>query len=350
MDGFRKVLAARAAFVAVFLAALWIPLLGTLGGSDAVLRGEKRLAAPWPSLGTGYREFPGAFERAFSDRFGFRSEMGAAYRWLVYHLGLMGSGRGGVVEGKEGWRFYASGRLDDTLEVASGGLRLSEEELASAADRLLAWQRWFEERGARFYYLSLPNKASVYPQYLPDRIKPSLVGTRTDQLLRRLKSRGVNVLAPYEALRAAGESDDRLYYRWDTHWTNLGCLVAYRAIAPAFSGSYWIRWERFAVAEGRRRFGDLQGFVGLPGAFEDHDPKVDWAGPAKPEGLPKALVFHDSFMLSLARFLELSFSELELVPADRPSAEAFAGSGAEVVIFEQVERFAHALPELPLPE
>ena len=96
-----------------------------------------------------------------ADHFAFRQEMitaGAALDAAVFHV----SAEEDVVLGREDWLFYRE-TLEDYLRTAP----LGEQQLFGAARTLALLREYAQSRGAELYVTVAPNKASLYPEYLP---------------------------------------------------------------------------------------------------------------------------------------------------------------------------------------
>ncbi len=96
------------ALAAVFAAGIALPGLSMfVAGSRTTMQFENRPAAPWPVV-TGYRlppDFPGAFERAFADRFGGRDALIGFHHAATVVL-FRRSPVQNVLVGRDGWLYY----------------------------------------------------------------------------------------------------------------------------------------------------------------------------------------------------------------------------------------------------
>ena len=368
----------NAFFVVCFLAILFLPLITMPLSSQSTIESEKRNPNPWPRwnelFSNTYPEFAAKFEEAFQDRFGMRVGMTRLYNRLLFHLDLMSFSRTLVAQGKGGWHFYASGGDEDTLQIYSGGLDFDDDELNRMTSALLAWQDWLAKKDIRFYYLLLPDKISVYSQYKPTYLSKNPSGTRTEKLSLSLEREGVNVINPLETLSILARHNDLLYFKWDTHWTWLGSYHAYldtlRAITKDFSNLEAYKLPNYVFTESTRTGGDLVDLLGIGGNYSDHFIEVTADGAALPNfqetgslemgetvkvswgdpSLPRAVIFHDSFMLSMGSYLAANFRETTFVFRDELEKQIIERENPDLVIFAQVERFAHQLLKQPFPE
>lgn len=136
---------------------------------------------------------------------------------------LSDSGSPQVVVGRKGWLYFRP-----ALNSALGAGRMEPDEMTRLADALAAMADRLALRGTRLVLLIAPDKASVYPQYLPCYILPGSTGlTDRVRLLTLLKERGV--LAPdlFSLFQASGAP---LYLQTDTHWNARGAWLAFDAL------------------------------------------------------------------------------------------------------------------------
>ena len=154
---------ARIALTA-FLAACLIPSAGMLLLPQGEAAANQTLA-PAPRLfledGSFNTQVLDEVTDYVADHFAFRQEMitaGAALDAAVFHV----SSEEDVVLGREDWLFYRE-TLDDCLHTNP----LSEQQLFGAARTLALLQEYAQSRGAQLYVTVAPNKASLYPEYLP---------------------------------------------------------------------------------------------------------------------------------------------------------------------------------------
>ena len=138
-------------------------------------------------------------------------------------LSLLHGSSNGVIQGERGWLFSEE-TLDDYF-----GVTLSPRALYSLAKTVRLTQDAAEREGSRFVFTVVPNKNTLYPQYMPARY---IKGESSNlSLLRQyLDKLGVHWLDMEQAL--AGQEKE-LYLRDDTHWNNLGALYGYNAVMDA---------------------------------------------------------------------------------------------------------------------
>lgn len=84
------------------------------------------------------------------------------------------------------------------------------------------YEKEMRARGAHFYFMPVPNKATAYAGLLPERPRPVFF----DALVREARTGGISLIdlkTPYDAAISRGEL---LYHPDDTHWNRRGVLLA----------------------------------------------------------------------------------------------------------------------------
>ena len=350
--------------IAIFLAAISLPLGGKLLGLESAFAlTENRRPAPLPTIelkGWSLVSFPRRFERYWNDSFAFRRYL---IRWHgLTKLGLGLSPSPKVVLGKDGYLFYAAEQSVDYFRAAKP---FSPIELARWRDDLEGRRAWLAERGIRYLVVVAPNKETIYPEYMPEGIRPVRPETRLDQLLKELRENSnVAVLDLRGALRRA-KLDGRVYHKTDTHWNDAGAFVAYREIlaqlqklVPGIDGN-----PAPISFQAQRTDGlDLARLTALEDRFPEEQinailRKPRQAREAKGDptesftttevavmecatcGEARAVMFHDSFNTNVAPFLAEHFGRIVYVSGSSLNRALIQHERPSVVIQEFVERY-----------
>src|SRR5215467_13273843 len=361
------------ALVVVFLVAICLPALDVFLDLDPTrLREKRRLAAPPPVRLSQPLEvsYTAAFESWWKDNFGFRRSLVVGYSRVLLALGV--SPTPSVIVGRSGWLFFAG---DEALASYRAVQPFTEAEVMQWQRRMEQRQAWLAERGIRFLVVIAPNKETIYPEFMPARLNRVRETTRLDQLMTQMRTRSsVAIIDPRGALRSA-KADGALYFRTDTHWNGAGAWLLHREVVkqlrawyPEIEATPTVPLVR--VSSGWS--GDLATMLGLEGRLgEDRllfePPRASRAADPGPRPLDpqrrlsaaerplasrlRAVMFHDSFGLSLQPLLSESSSRIvfssgptdwrlnfdpALIERERPA----------VVIQEIAERFAVASTSL----
>ena len=251
------------------------------------------------------------------------------------------------------------------------------KRIASLAEKR---REWAEENGKKFYILVCPDKATVYWDYLPSGLERAET-TRLDQFISYMSENSeVPVIDVREELTAAREEyGDELYYNYDTHWNSNGAFVAYtkmmKRIQEDFPSAVLYRKNDFNVKYYETYMKDMPYYLGYYDSYYDEGPVYSLKfGPAavltekesdgnygqyifceewedgyrdnlihmkfksKNESAPSLYMMRDSYAVSLVPFLKESFSESSFDWTYDFSCDEILDSGADVVVFEIVEK------------
>ena len=115
----------------------------------------------------------------------------------------------------------------------------SVAEMKEIAENLLKQRDKIEAAGSKFVLLIVPNKESVYFEYLPDEIrekKPK--SSRTDDLVGYLQANTDLDIIYMKDKYLSMKDETRIYYKTDTHWNMVGCYVALQEVLRNLYGTY----------------------------------------------------------------------------------------------------------------
>ena len=257
----------------VFLVLLWLPTLDTFFHFDQTPAfNEKRLPAQFPRFNSGFaglKKYVGGLEAYFNDHFGFRSQL---IHWHArWQLEFFNIGRTDVMIGKEGYLYFDEVGMH-MIEHYQGTLQFSPQELA-ALQQLHEYRRdWLAQRGIQYLFVVVPDKQSIYPEYLPSWLKAGRQHTKLDQFVSYMHGHStVMVLDLRPALRAARRIAPT-YYKTDSHWNFFGGYVASEEIIKALSGKIPglapLPLDSFELKKEKLERGDLTTMLGV---YADED-------------------------------------------------------------------------------
>lgn len=312
--------------------------------------------------------FPSGFQDFFSDNFGLRATYISTVSYITSKL-FADSLNEKVIIGKNGWLFF-----DQTIDDYLGKDRLSDLEVKRLARILAVMSSYIRSLGIEFYFMPVPNKNSVYPEYMPKRYSdvrdpdPSLL----IRLTKELSNEGIGMielLTDYINRKEEG----LLYHKKDTHWNNKGAYIACTKILDLLDVPY-IRIEETNYDIRKDHFGDLQKM--LTPAFRILDDQVyinqdneysyisnfrtfdDLAIITGAKGSDKTLLMHrDSFANALIPLLSGHFLESYYYRHFPYDYSLLLSHSPDAVIVQIAERSLKTLleslpvyPSLPLTE
>lgn len=320
---------------------------------------EKRTLAARPDLGlAGLPSYPRRYETYFNDHFQFRNQL---VRWnsLLRVKWLRTSPAPLVLVGREGWWFMRSeGWVPGTgLDNQLGLAPFSQAEVDRLLRRLQTQADWCQARGILLLFVFCPDKASIYPEYLPRGYRRISAETRLDQVLagaRQYPSLRVLDLRP--ALREA-KKQNLVFLKKDNHWNLFGGFAGYRQIARELSGLFP---GISPVEENEVRFTfttqkqvgwafNLVGLLNASQAFDDVICDAVFPAPAREGGFPQVLYLHDSMIYGMAPFLKANHGRPDFLHHDlKPLSAYYAQIEARrpaVVVYELSENRLNLLLE-----
>jgi alginate O-acetyltransferase complex protein AlgJ len=172
--------------------------------------------------------FPVNFAKYFELNFGYRKNLISMHTKLAGEA-LHESTSRMVVEGKDGWLFLAE---TGSIEDYRGLLPFSESQLKRWKQALESRHNWLADRGIHYIFVVCPDKHTIYPEYMPDRINRVQAETRLDQLVRYINQSGseVEILDLRPALLET-KQQHLCYQPQESHWNGLGAFAGYQQIA-----------------------------------------------------------------------------------------------------------------------
>ncbi len=164
------------------------------------------------------KNFSDKFDTYFTEHLIFRPQLVSCDNY--FKAQLLKSDTANVISGKDGYLFSV-----DTLDDYTGKT-FSERKCHNIVQTLKLIQEKSEHTGNRFVFTVVPNKNTIYPQYMPDRYKKGR--TSNLELLETLCEKyGVHYCNLKRVLQFV---DNELYLKRDTHWNNLGAVYGVNAL------------------------------------------------------------------------------------------------------------------------
>ncbi|MBR4513806.1 MAG: hypothetical protein IKO61_02835 [Lachnospiraceae bacterium] len=191
---------------------------------------EKRELTKFPAYMAEGRlnvDFSNQFESWLNDRIPYRAELLAASNTIKSEL--LHAPSSNVIVGKDGWLFYETESADYMDTNA-----MTDDQIRAAAVTLSLIEENIEDRGGHFLFVPMPNKASVYDEYMPSCYRKAESNNLT-RLTNELKNYNVKFADMKELLRE--HKAEGLYHRRDSHWNYKGALLGYYTITNMLKGS-----------------------------------------------------------------------------------------------------------------
>ncbi|GFK95244.1 putative alginate O-acetylase AlgJ [Fundidesulfovibrio magnetotacticus] len=364
--------------IAGFVLAICIPCMAQIAGYNPEVPLQEGENLPLPGLSFDLQTLGQtvySLRRNWLDRnFGIRKTL---VRWqALLDVRFFGASMPSdpVLAGKNGWLYLA--QENPSLNVISDYrviAPLTPEQLAVWVKVFTSRRDWLAARGIRYMVVVAPNKASIYPEHIPERFNKARDVSKLDQLCSALANADVDVLDLRPALMEA-KTNGKAYYSTDSHWTPFGAFFAYRATADQlkrhFPSLEPLPGTDFAFSERPGLKGGLSYMIALGDIYGENEVMVTPKRPLKAReesgvraelnhfqplstysqadtSLPKAVVFRDSFLHEMMPFLAEHFSRIHLVWPYPTSSnkirdfdrDAILREKPDIVIDEFVERY-----------
>lgn len=224
---------------------------------------ELEIPTGWGNFRTG--ALTTTLEKQLDLKLPHRENLIALANGLRYLL-LRGSADA-VRVGRHGWLF-----LSEEIQYDPQG----NANLLARADLMRSVARHLQQQGIAMVVAVVPDKARLYAHELAAGVYPAYNAQRYADVLQALRQRQVQTVDLLNPLLAASQNAE-VYYRGDTHWNQIGALVAAQEIAAATRTLALQPSTRFETSPSgplAARTGDLvrlMGLAGLPACLRPGD-------------------------------------------------------------------------------
>lgn len=247
----------------IFMGILVLPFLNErFDLIEEVVGNENRKKAKKPNFDVNkLDEFTKAYDKYYTDNFNLRDNFIEIISEIDFNLFNVSPVPNRVTVGNEGW-LYA------TKSVANYKAKnlFSPQELKDLKLELKTRSEWAVQHEMKYYLALVPNKISIYPEYLPRQIIKVADSTRYDQLIALNDFAGIEIINVRKNILKNKKGKHRLYQITDDHWNHLGAYYGYQAIMNRLS-EYFTELEvspldQFTI-ETNNRNGNLAGIINV---------------------------------------------------------------------------------------
>ncbi len=358
--------------IAVFFAILFMLPISfllnqkfSIDASEASYLQENRTLEALPTVEQSISEWPTQIENFCKDHLPFRGTLTLLNATINYTL-FNTTTSDQVLLGSDRWMFLRD--LGEVTNIADyqGVLTLSDEECAAYYQNLNTFAQTQSEQGRQTVLFIVPNKEQVYSQYLPDGIEQINEISRTDTLINYIAAQESTLLLadPKPALTTLAQTDDGLYYKYDTHWTPAGCYVGLQSLLDTLGVETTPYDAADFVFEGEYFSGDLGALAGLyllekepvySRTFEQEITATVRTAEycasleiyeSNAENTQRVLVLGDSFRYEMENQLSNYYAQVGYLDITLATQEIIDAFDPDIVVIEQVER---NITQLALP-
>lgn len=347
--------------IGLFIVILWLPTFDTFFHFDyAPVPNEKRLLAAFPKFEPGLgglKKYTAGLEAYFNDHFGCRKRMvkcNNKWKWKLFRDQSL---RHDCIVGRDGWLYLAECQM---VEHYRGVLQFTPEELRDWQALLERRRDWLAQRGIKYCFVIVPDKQSIYPEFLPLWLTKARPETKLDQFFAHMRAHStVEILDLLEPLRTA-RTIASTYFKTDTHWNQFGafqsCQELVKSLSKQLSGLRLVPLDSFYLTNKIEPGGDMAKFLGLN--LTEHNAvyltpkpglppleistvprdKLDPLFTKNPQARGSAIVFQDSFGKYWPPFLGYDFGKVAYIWQYHFDTALIEREKPLVVISEMVER------------
>lgn len=241
-------------YVVLTVAVMALPFAGmTFFKTDTTT--ENKRMAEMPEIekdGQFNRDYLSELGTYFNDHFAFRNYLVDADSRI--QSGVFGeSNVDTVLVGTDGWLYYTA-----TLDNYLGQNSMTDRTVNNCVQNMKLLQDYVESQGAKFVLAVPPNKNSLYGENMPyyDSYKIS-EGSDMNKLADGFTDGDVVYADLYSVLK---EQRDTMYQKRDSHWNNMGAMLAYNCILDAANMEH-NRYEDAKFTRKKDYIGDLNSMI-----------------------------------------------------------------------------------------
>lgn len=173
-------------------------------------------------------EYQQYLEDEYLNKFSLRNYFVKGYNEILFQIKATNNN---VVCGKEGYLFGK----EEVASEACGSTALREADVYKKyAENIKIIQQYLEEQGKGFVYIISPNKAEVYKDKLPDRVRRSanVEKNNHEELKKALEEQGITTVDATSIMQELRQEGEISFYKMGNHWSEIGAM---RTMQSAFS-------------------------------------------------------------------------------------------------------------------
>ncbi|HOC92710.1 MAG TPA: DHHW family protein [bacterium] len=340
-------------FFACLISPAVVMIAGCEGPSMKELFEPKTVAASRSGGGGGID----SFRSNFKNSFGLRKPL-IKLNAIIYVKCLGVSSNKNVLLGRDGWLFYVD---EAVIERYRRTYLFSEEYLDAIYKNIERKRDFFKGRETTYIFLAIPDKITIYPEYFPANQNKVYEQSNFDQIVEHMRKNSNYPLIDLRPALLERKKTGAVFYKTDTHWTPLGAYTGYvelvKEIGLSFPGMEPMPLSDFNIIEIEKTDGDLARMLGLENSLLETTNdlvalnQVEVARQSStmngltiritrcPDAkIPRAVIFHDSFMLAMMPFLEKHFKTAVFVHTAEIDLGIIDRVKPNIVIMQMLER------------
>lgn len=368
----------------IFVVLLLIPSLSWLSGFDYIIFENRTRSGPPKISGRALldQQFYRRFDSYFNDNFNMRGVFIFTKNWLDYYAWrTLPSYK--LFLGRNGW-IYERRSIRDYVKEACN----EESAVGQTFLQLHALENIIASSGRTFLFTIPPNKSTIYPEHVGVFPKYNNCGkSRYDFFLEKQSMHPIKGFVRLDDILLDKKKSALLYYKTDSHWNEYAALIVSSSILKKLFNQRWkSQLPLFEFVEVDRFEGMAFDIMGLlfaekaPHIKTLSTPSIVYKGKgalvsssddsydknrraditfrpknyvwhflsikdSASEDLPSAILYSDSYAISLIQFIVYSFKNLDLYRTfDIPSEEGIEDlKSYDIIMLEVAERLMRHL-------
>jgi len=366
---------ANVVLIILFVALIWLPTIDTLFSIDDAPRLSENRAMATKPVFTGLantKEYLAGLELYFNDHFGYRKmfvRMQSSWKRKLFGETSVSV----AMIGRDGWLYTTVNRM---IENYTGLSRFTVEDLAAWQVLLEARRDWLQKRGIAYVVVVTPDKHTIYPEHLPQWLRPAPGPTKLDQWLEYLQQHSALHPLDLRSVLLKAKNEHAVYLMTDTHWNSLGAFLGYQQLIQEISRQVPTVQPLPATSFTQQPIsglkGDLAVLLGQESSFPEKQatfmvsapnlPKLQieeamlQAGEKhvsitrthNPQAIGSAIVFRDSFGAAWIPFLGYNFREVIFLNQREFDTALIEKEKPLIVIDQIVERIVNTYDPIRL--
>lgn len=312
-------------------------------------------------------EYPKKYEEYFNDYLPFRNELVKLKNLndIFVFKNIISSD---VLLGKAKWLFYQYYDLTEKY-IGIEKYNFTEKELEIAKNNLIHFRDELKKKNIDFIFMVCPDKQSIYFEYMPDYIKRKPTKNDTDIFVEYIKNNtDIKVVYPKEKLLKYKDKY-QLYYKYDTHWNNLGAYIGYSELMKSlniyvdnidnvnikslnrneisnFAGIYHYNDLAYLLSLSKiKYYNDDKTYIISNYITKNYDTNyfISWNNFSFNSKSYKSknniMIIRDSFTMNMLDYIVTEFKQSEFILTDSFRNEDILKYNPDIVVFETLERY-----------
>lgn len=266
------------------------------------------------------------------------------------------------------WLFYQENYDGNPVKEVQGVYDFTAEETFQIEDAIDKNMEALEKRNIELYYAFIPNKASVYPENLPDNITIFDPDTIVDKLLKYLEDKNTKNIINLKNYLLEAKNNGQIYHKQDTHWNDFGAYVGYKAISQTIAKDSEINYN-FEVQFPEEKLSDLDliQMSGIKDILKDVEPKVIYQEDVEFTGMvlqteneiaitecetapvdKTLMIVGDSFRKAMIPYFAKNYKKVIFLHRCDYGPYMLDAYAPDIIVCQFLERYVNTVPEFKL--